>query len=104
MENNGLNGASGGAEDGYLGAGGVGGGYDPAAPYNPYHDYVGVNQGQAHDGIDMDRVMLHEPFTDLKDKLPPALPGSSAEKNAGALRAIVGGSIVGIVFGLLLFA
>ena len=100
MLNDNHGGARGGANDGFLG-GGLGGGYDPSAPYNPYEKLEIPEPQEA--GIDMGRVRLHEPFKDLREKLPPALPGSSAEKNASALRSIVGGSIVGVVLGLLFF-
>lgn len=100
MVNDNHGGARGGANDSFVG-GGFGGGYDPSAPYNPYEKLEMPEPPEAV--IDMDRVRIYEPFTNLKDKLPPALPGSSAEKNAVALRAIVGGSIVGLVIGLVFF-
>jgi|DeeseametaMP0747_FD_contig_111_178698_length_2336_multi_8_in_0_out_0_5 hypothetical protein len=101
MLNDDHGGTRGGASDNYVGTGGIGGGYDPAAPYNPYEKLEMPEPPETV--IDMDRVRIYEPFTNLKDKLPPALPGSSAKKNAGATKAIVGGLLVGLVIGLVFF-
>ena len=79
------------------------GGYDPSAQLNIFDENRTMPEPEVPNVINISGLRLHEPFTDLKDKLPPPLPGSSAERSAGALRAIVGGSIVGVVLGLLFF-
>ena len=89
-------GARGGASDNFIG-GGLGGGYDPSAPYNPYEKLDMPELPKL--GMDISSMGFHEPSEGLEDILPPPLPGSENQGHNSAIRSIIGGAIVGLVIG-----